>query len=77
MFSLISYIYYEFLGFSFKIALGVGNELVEPNIMPDKSLDGERLTRLFSQRIVWLVPSINLQVSMNTICHKCDYSGIL
>lgn len=46
--------------YSFKIVIGVGNELVAPNLMQDQCLDGERLSKLFTQKIVWLVPSIKV-----------------
>ena len=35
--------------------LGVGSDIVEPNLM-GKKLDGEKLSKLFSQETVWLLP---------------------
>ena len=45
--------------FRFQIMLGVGNDLVEPNLM-GKKLDGEKLSKLFSQKTVWLLPENDL-----------------
>ena len=39
--------------------LGVGNDIVEPNLM-GKKLDGEKLSKLFSQKTVWLLPEKDL-----------------
>ena len=35
----------------------MGNELVSPNLMPDQTMTGERLGKLFTQRTVWLIPN--------------------
>lgn len=37
--------------------MGMGSELVEPGLTPDQELDGEVISRIFSQRTVWLLPS--------------------
>ena len=39
--------------------MGVGNDLVEPNLM-GKKLDGEKISKLFSQKTVWLLPKEDL-----------------
>ena len=35
----------------------MGNELISPNLMPDQTMTGERLGKLFTQRTVWLIPN--------------------
>ena len=47
--------------YSFVIKIGVGSNLVKPALMPSQTLDGERLCRLFAQKTIWVVPSINLE----------------
>ena len=42
--------------------LGVGNDLVTPNLA-GKELDGEKISKLFAQKIVWLVPETDLLCS--------------
>ena len=42
--------------------MGVGNELVRPQLPPGQELDGEHLNKIFTQRSVWLVPSEKLEV---------------
>ena len=44
--------------YRFQILLGVGNDL-EPNLM-GKKLDGEKISKLFSQKTVWLLPKEDL-----------------
>ena len=46
--------------YSFKIVVGIGNELVAPNLMADQCLDGERLSKLFTQKTVWLIPNVEV-----------------
>ena len=52
--------------FSFQVFMGIGSELVAPNLMASQCLDGERLSKLFSQKTVWILPSVEIQV-----CHCC------
>lgn len=51
---------------SFQVFMGIGSELVAPNLMASQCLDGERLSKLFSQKTVWILPSVEIQV-----CHCC------
>ena len=37
--------------------MGMGLELVEPGLTPDQELNGEVISRIFSQKTVWLLPS--------------------
>lgn len=37
--------------------MGMGSELVEPGLTPDQQLNGEMISRIFSQRTVWLLPN--------------------
>ena len=37
--------------------MGMGSELVEPGLTPDQELNGEMISRIFSQRTVWLLPN--------------------
>ena len=37
--------------------MGIGNELVAPVLSPDEELDGDAISRIFAQKIIWLVPS--------------------
>ena len=39
--------------------MGVGNDLVAPNLM-GKKLDLEKMSKLFSQKTVWLLPEDDL-----------------
>eukprot|EP00794_Sanderia_malayensis_P014536 gene14536-16039_t len=40
-----------------KILMGVGTLLQEPCLQPGQELDGARISRLFSQKILWLMPA--------------------
>ncbi|XP_028411996.1 uncharacterized protein LOC114534729 [Dendronephthya gigantea] len=44
----------------FKIMMGIGNELVEPQLTSDQTLTGEMLNRIFTQRTIWLLPCVPL-----------------
>ena len=43
--------------FSFRIVASLGNELVSPNLMPNQTMTGERLGKLFTQGTVWVIPN--------------------
>ena len=47
--------------YSFVIKIGVGSNLVKPALMPSQTLNDERLCRLFAQKTIWVVPSIDLE----------------
>lgn len=40
--------------------MGMGNELVEPQLTSDQTLTGEMINRIFTQRTIWLLPSMPL-----------------
>lgn len=37
--------------------MGMGSELVEPGLTPDQELNAEIISRIFSQKTVWLLPN--------------------
>lgn len=39
--------------------MGVGTVLKEPCLQPGQKLDGARVSRIFSQKILWLKPDIS------------------
>ena len=45
------------LSFRVKIMMGMGSELVEPGLTPDQELNAEIISRIFSQKTVWLLPN--------------------
>jgi hypothetical protein len=51
--------------------LGVGNDLVAPNLAGSK-LDGEKISKLFSQKTVWLVPETDLLCTESIEPYMCD-----
>ena len=48
--------------FRFIIKIEIGQNLVEPRLTENKTLDAETIHRLFSQKIVWLVPTKDILV---------------
>ena len=40
--------------------MGIGNELVEPQLTSGQSLSGEMISKIFTQRTVWLLPCESL-----------------
>ena len=52
---------------SCKIVASVGNDLVSPNLMPNQTMNGERLGKLFTQKTVWLIPNKNVALLTFTI----------
>ena len=68
--------------FSFKIMMGVGSELVAPNLCEGQELSGEVLNKVFTQRTVWLLPEENMnddssdfEVSLN-FCLNCVFVAL-
>ena len=55
--------------------MGVGGDLVEPMLAAGQHLNGEILSKIFTQRTVWLVPKEKLSVDELQeeviICHFC------
>jgi hypothetical protein len=51
--------------------MGMGNELVEPQLTPEQSLTGELISKIFTQRTVWLLPSTPIVLSDDDMvgCH--------
>ena len=47
----------------------MGTELVEPCLTPDQDLNGDMISRIFSQKTVWLLPYESLNPK-----GKCDVS---
>ena len=45
--------------------LGVGQKLQKPCLAPNQPLDGARIARLFSQKIIWLSPCSDIQQTSN------------
>ena len=43
--------------------MGVGNELVQPQLSAGEELSGGYINKIFTQRSIWLVPSENLEGS--------------
>ncbi len=43
--------------------MGMGNELVEPQLTTEQSLSGELISKIFTQRTVWLLPSKSISLS--------------
>lgn len=54
--------------------MGMGLELVEPALTPDQELNGEVISRIFSQKTVWLLPSEVLSSKTPDIRVKCIFS---
>jgi hypothetical protein len=52
----------------FQILMGVGNDLVVPQLTSGQELTGEYISKIFTQRTVWLVPSEKLKC--NVSCTK-------
>ena len=53
----------RFFFFRFIIKIGTGQNLVEPRLTENKTLDAETIHRLLnSQKIVWLVPTRDILV---------------
>ena len=52
--------------FRISIWLGVGNKLQRPCLSADQPLDGARLARLFSQKIIWLKPNSDISTSTSS-----------
>ena len=48
--------------------MGVGNDLVVPQLTSGQELTGEYISKIFTQRTVWLVPSEKLKY--NVSCTK-------
>ena len=44
--------------------LGIGQNLVEPRLTNDQTLDAENIHRLFGSKIIWLVPAQDLLVRL-------------
>ena len=55
--------------FRFKIMMGMGTELVKPCLTPDQDLNGDMISRIFSQKTVWLLPYESLNPK-----GECDVS---
>ena len=51
--------------------VGIGQNLVEPRLTPNQTLDAENVHRLFGSKIIWLVPAQDISV-----CILCTYSKI-
>ena len=49
--------------------MGVAHGLVKPQMPTGQELTGEMLSKIFTQRTIWLVPSENL-VNQNILCGK-------
>ena len=43
-----------------KIMMGMGNELIEPQLRSGQTLSGEMINRVITQRTIWLLPSVPL-----------------
>ena len=41
--------------------MAVGNQLVNPTLSNGQTLNGESMSRIFTQRTVWIVPSSNIE----------------
>ena len=48
------------LNFRFQIMMGVGNELVKPQLAAGEELTGEYINKIFTQRSLWILPSEKL-----------------
>ena len=46
--------------FRFTVMLGVGSDLVEPQLATGQHLNGELLSKIFCQKTIWLVPKEKL-----------------
>ncbi len=42
--------------------MGVGTVLKEPCLQPGQKLDGARVSRMFSQKILWLKPDLGTRL---------------
>ena len=43
--------------------MAVGSQLVQPNLANDQTLNGESISKIFTQRTIWLVPSSNITLT--------------
>ena len=48
--------------FRFIIKIGIDQNLVKPRLTEHKTVDAEAIHRLFSQKIVWLMPTRDILV---------------